>query len=93
MQQLSSGVYVYLPLLHRTLTKLAEIVREEMEAAGAVELLMPALQPRELWEESGRWERYTAVDGIMFALKDRRGAPLAWGPRTKRSSPTSCDAR
>jgi prolyl-tRNA synthetase len=80
MQQLSAGVYVYLPLLQRTLTKLAQIVREEMVAAGAVELLMPALQPRELWEESGRWERYTAIDGIMFAFKDRRGATTCLGP-------------
>ena len=80
MQQLSAGVYIYLPLLHRTLARLSQIVREEMEAAGAVELLMPALQPRELWEESGRWERYTAVDGIMFAFKDRRGATACLGP-------------
>ncbi len=80
MEQLSAGVYVYLPLLHRTLSKLSQIVREEMEASGAVELLMPALQPRELWEESGRWERYTAIDGIMFAFKDRRGATNCLGP-------------
>jgi prolyl-tRNA synthetase len=80
IQQLSAGVYIYLPLLHRTLGKISQIVREEMEAAGGVELLMPALQPRELWEESGRWERYTAVDGIMFAFKDRRGATACLGP-------------
>ncbi len=80
IQQLSAGVYVYLPLLYRTLARLSQIVREEMEAAGAVELLMPALQPRELWEESGRWERYTAIDGIMFAFKDRRGATACLGP-------------
>ena len=80
IQQLSAGVYVYLPLLHRTLSKLSRIVREEMVAAGGVELLMPALQPRELWEESGRWERYTAIDGIMFAFKDRRGATACLGP-------------
>jgi prolyl-tRNA synthetase len=80
IQQLSAGVYVYLPLLYRTLTKLSRIVREEMEAAGGVELLMPALQPRELWQESGRWERYTAVDCIMFAFKDRRGATACLGP-------------
>ncbi|MGA2864800.1 MAG: proline--tRNA ligase [Verrucomicrobiota bacterium] len=80
IQQLCAGVYVYLPLLHRTLARLSEIVRQEMEAAGAVELLMPALQPRELWEESGRWERYTAVDGIMFAFADRRGATVCLGP-------------
>jgi prolyl-tRNA synthetase len=80
IQPLSAGVYIYLPLLLRTLNKLAQIVREEMNATGAVELLMPALQPRELWEESGRWERYTAVDGIMFAFKDRRGAMACLGP-------------
>ena len=80
IQQLSAGVYVYLPLLHRVLAKLSQIVREEMVAAGGVELLMPALQPRELWEESGRWERYTAIDGIMFAFKDRRGATTCLGP-------------
>src|ERR1051326_7703534 len=80
IQELSSGVYNYMPLLFRTLGKLSQIVREEMEAAGAVELLMPALQPRELWEESGRWERYTAIDGIMFTFKDRRGATVCLGP-------------
>ncbi|MFM1945179.1 MAG: Prolyl-tRNA synthetase [Verrucomicrobiota bacterium] len=80
MQQLSAGVYAYLPLLHRTLSKLSQIIREEMEAAGAEELLMPALQPKELWEESGRWERYTAVDGIMFAFKDRRESVACLGP-------------
>src|SRR5512143_3295659 len=80
IQQLSAGVYNYMPLLLRTLNKISQIVREEMTAAGAVELLMPALQPRELWEETGRWERYTAVDGIMFAFKDRRGATACLGP-------------
>jgi prolyl-tRNA synthetase len=80
IQQLSAGVYNYLPLLLRSLNKLSQIIWEEMAAAGAVELLMPALQPRELWEESGRWDRYTAVDGIMFAFKDRRGATACLGP-------------
>ena len=70
----------YLPLLLRTLNKISQIVREEMVAAGAEELLMPALQTKELWEESGRWERYTAVDGIMFAFKDRRGGTVCLGP-------------
>jgi prolyl-tRNA synthetase len=80
IQQLSAGVYVYLPLLLRTLNKISQIIREEMNAAGSEELLMPALQPRELWEETGRWERYTAVDGIMFSFKDRRGAVACLGP-------------
>ncbi|HSA01291.1 MAG TPA: proline--tRNA ligase, partial [Candidatus Paceibacterota bacterium] len=80
LQQLAAGVYVYQPLLLRTLNKIAQVVREEMTAAGAEELLMPALQPRELWEESGRWERYTNIDGIMFAFKDRRGGMVCLGP-------------
>jgi prolyl-tRNA synthetase len=80
MQQLAAGIYIYLPLLLRTLNKICQVVREEMNAAGAQELLMPALHPKELWEESGRWERYTAVDGIMFAFKDRRGATVCLGP-------------
>ena len=80
IQQLSAGVYIYMPLLLRVLNKISAIVREEMETAGAEELLMPAIQPRELWEESGRWERYTAIDGIMFAFKDRRGATVCLGP-------------
>ncbi|MGC8828689.1 MAG: proline--tRNA ligase [Verrucomicrobiia bacterium] len=80
IQQLSAGVYIYMPLLYRVLTKISQIVREEMVAAGAEELLMPALQPKELWEESGRWERYTAIDGIMFAFKDRRGSTVCLGP-------------
>lgn len=80
IQQLSAGVYIYMPLLYRVLTKISQIVREEMVAAGAEELLMPALQPKELWEESGRWERYTAIDGIMFSFKDRRGSTVCLGP-------------
>ncbi len=80
IQQLSAGVYVYQPLMLRTLNKISNIVREEMAAAGSEELLMPAMQPSELWEETGRWERYTAVDGIMFAFKDRRGSMCCLGP-------------
>jgi prolyl-tRNA synthetase len=80
ISQLSAGVYVYQPLLLRTLNKLSQIIREEMTTAGSEELLMPALQPRELWEETGRWERYTAVDGIMFGFKDRRGSTVCLGP-------------
>ena len=67
-------------LMLRTLNKISNIIREEMNTAGSEELLMPALQPRELWEETGRWERYTAVDGIMFSFKDRRGATSCLGP-------------
>lgn len=80
LKQVSAGVYSYLPLLYRTLQKISQIVREEMNAAGGEELLMPALQPKELWEESGRWERYTDLDGIMFAFQDRRESTVSLGP-------------
>jgi len=80
IKQLSAGLYVYMPLLLRSLNKISQIVREEMNLAGGEELLMPAIQPRELWEESGRWERYTNVDGIMFAFEDRRGSTVCLGP-------------
>ncbi len=79
LQKLTAGIYVYGPLLTRVLRKIEAIVREEHERAGCQELLMPALQPRELWEESGRWDRYVK-DGILFNLKDRKGAALCLGP-------------
>jgi len=58
IRQLGAGAYTYMPLGQRVLLKVVEIVREEMDAAGAIELLMPALQPVELWKESGRYEAY-----------------------------------
>lgn len=80
MQQIAAGVYAYKPLLLRVLNKITGIIREELNTRGCSELLMPALQPRELWEESGRWERYTKVDGIMFSFLDRRDAKVCLGP-------------
>ncbi|RMD84736.1 MAG: proline--tRNA ligase [Candidatus Dadabacteria bacterium] len=80
IRQVSAGVYTYMPLLHRVLRKISQIIREEMDGAGAEELTMPAIQPSELWIETGRWERYTKVDGIMFSFKDRRGATVCLGP-------------
>jgi len=77
--KLSSGIYVYGPLLWRVLRKIEAIVREEHERVGAQELLMPAIQPRELWEESDRWDRYVA-DGILFHFTDRKGAEVCLGP-------------
>ena len=55
IRRVGSGVYVYLPLLWRVLQKISAIVREEMNATGATECLLPQLQPAELWQESGRW--------------------------------------
>src|SRR5438477_7832861 len=73
IRQLSAGIYSILPLGQRSILKIAEIVREEMNAIGGQEFYLPALNPREIWEESGRW----AVMGEnMFRLKDRKGADL-----------------
>ncbi|TMV51216.1 proline--tRNA ligase [Paenibacillus mesophilus] len=76
IRQLASGVYTYLPLGYRVLRNVERIIREEMEKAGAVELLLPALHPAELWQESGRWDVYG--DELM-RLKDRNGRPFALG--------------
>src|SRR5438067_9186788 len=73
IRQLLAGVYSILPLGQRSILKIADIVREEMNAIGAQEFLLPALNPRELWEESGRW---TVMGENMFRLKDRKGADL-----------------
>ena len=56
VRQLTAGVYSYLPLAQRTLLKITRIIREEMDRIGAQEFLLPALNPAELWKESGRWE-------------------------------------
>src|SRR5699024_9654939 len=58
IRQLAGGIYTYMPLGLRVLRKIEAIIREEMNNAGAIELLMPVVQPAELWEESGRWTEY-----------------------------------
>ena len=73
IRQLSAGLYSILPLAQRSILKITEIVREEMNAIGAQEFYLPALNPREIWEESGRW---TVMGENMFRLKDRKGADL-----------------
>ncbi|NEO26743.1 MAG: proline--tRNA ligase [Kamptonema sp. SIO4C4] len=80
IRRIGSGVYAYLPLMWRVLRKISEIVREEMDATGAQECLLPQLQPAELWQESGRWETYTKAEGIMFAFRDRREQEVSLGP-------------
>ncbi|MBS5803282.1 MAG: proline--tRNA ligase [Brachyspira sp.] len=77
IRKLTSGVYNYLPLMWRVLKKIENIVREEMDAAGAQELLMPFVQPKELWEESGRWEAYGKE---LMRLKDRHDRVMCLGP-------------
>jgi prolyl-tRNA synthetase len=80
IRRLSPGVYAYLPLMWRVLRKVSQVVREEMDRAGALETLLPQLQPAELWQRSGRWAGYTAGEGIMFHLEDRQGRELGLGP-------------
>jgi prolyl-tRNA synthetase len=75
IRQLGSGLYSYLPLGWRVLQKIQGIVREEMDRAGAIEMLMPAMHPAELWAESGR----DKMD-ILFRLKDSRGSDMILGP-------------
>lgn len=77
IRKLSSGVYNYLPLMWRVLKKIENIVREEMDNAGAQELLMPFVQPKELWEESGRWEVYGKE---LMRLTDRHNREMCLGP-------------
>jgi len=73
IRQLSAGIYSILPLGQRAILKITTIVREEMDGIGAQEFYLPALNPREIWEESGRW---TVMGENMFRLKDRKGADL-----------------
>lgn len=80
IRRIGSGIYAYLPLMWRVLQKVSRIVREEMDATGAQECLLPQVQPAELWQESGRWDTYTEAEGIMFSLQDRQGRQLGLGP-------------
>ncbi|MCI2947212.1 proline--tRNA ligase [Staphylococcus caledonicus] len=77
IKQSTSGIYSYLPLATRVLNNISRIIREEMERVDAVEILMPALQQAELWEESGRWGAYGPE---LMRLKDRNGREFALGP-------------
>jgi len=74
VRQLAAGIYVYLPAGWRVMQKIEQVIREEMDAIGCQEMLMPVLQPAEIWQESGRWD---AIGGEMFRLKDRKGADMA----------------
>lgn len=80
IRRIGSGLYAYLPLMWRVLTKVSKIVREEMDATGAQECLLPQLQPADLWRESGRWDTYTKAEGIMFSLIDRQNREMGLGP-------------
>lgn len=77
IRQLTAGVYIYLPLGWRVLRKIEKIVREEMDAIGSQEMLLPVLHPAELWDETGRRK---GMEDILFQLKDKKGRSLLLGP-------------
>ncbi|MBQ0764614.1 proline--tRNA ligase [Marinobacter psychrophilus] len=77
IRKLAAGLYTWLPMGLRTLRKVERIVREEMDRSGAQELLMPAVQPAELWRESGRWDEY---GGELLRMNDRHGREFCFGP-------------
>ncbi|EIJ32855.1 proline--tRNA ligase [Thiothrix nivea] len=77
IRRLASGLYTWMPYGLRVLRKVEAIVREEMNNAGAIEVLMPSVQPAELWQESGRWEKYGAE---LLRIKDRHARDFCYGP-------------
>ena len=77
IRKLASGLYTWSPLGLRVLRKVEGIVREEMNRAGAIEMLMPSVQPKELWEETGRWQKF---GGQLLKIKDRKEQEFCYGP-------------
>jgi prolyl-tRNA synthetase len=77
IRQTAAGIYAWLPLGFRVLKKIEQIVREEQDKAGAVELLMPTIQSADLWRESGRFDAYGPE---MLRFPDRRGSEMLYGP-------------
>ena len=77
MRRLASGLFTWMPLGLRVLRKVEQVVREEMDRAGALELLMPAIQPAELWQESGRWDIYGS---LLLRMRDRHDREFCFGP-------------
>jgi prolyl-tRNA synthetase len=78
IRKLASGIYNWLPMGLRVLQKVEGIIREEMNASGALEVMMPVVQPAELWQESGRWAQYD--DGLLLKFKDRHDRDFCFGP-------------
>ena len=77
MRKSTNGMYTYLPLAWRVIKKIENIIRDEMDHAGCQEIMMPIMQPAEIWKESGRWDAYGAE---MVRLKDRHGHEYCLGP-------------
>src|SRR3546814_8601692 len=83
IRKLAGGIYTYMPLGLKVIRKIEAIVRDEMNAAGAIELLMPVVQPAELWPESGRWEQYGAE---LLRIKDRHQRDFVLQPTDRKST-------
>ncbi len=77
IRKLAAGIYTWTPLGLRVLRKVEAVVREEMDRAGAIELLMPTVQPAELWQETGRWQKF---GGQLLKIRDRKEADYCYGP-------------
>ncbi|HEX7370771.1 MAG TPA: proline--tRNA ligase [Rhodanobacteraceae bacterium] len=77
VRKLASGIYTWSPLGLRVMRKVETVVREEMDRAGAIELSMPTIQPKELWQETGRWQKF---GGQLLKIKDRKEAEYCYGP-------------
>jgi prolyl-tRNA synthetase len=77
IRRLASGLFTWMPLGLRVLRKVENIIREEMNRAGALEVLMPAVQPAELWQESGRWDKY---GHLLLRMRDRHNRDYCFGP-------------
>ena len=77
IRKLTSGIYTYLPLGWKALQKISDIIRQEMNRFGAIEIRMPAVQPGDLWKESGRWEVYGRE---LLRFQDRHGRDYCLGP-------------
>ena len=80
IRKIASGLYTWLPMGLRVLRKVEAVVRDEMDKAGALEVLMPAIQPAELWQESGRWEQYGPE---LLRFNDRHQRGFCLGPHTR----------
>ncbi len=80
IRRVSSGIYAYMPLMLKVIEKISTIIDKELIKIGCSKLLLPQLHPGELWEKSGRWEGYTAGEGIMFNLKDRHERSYGLAP-------------
>jgi len=80
IRRVSSGIYAYMPLMLKVIEKISSVIDKELIKIGCSKLLLPQLHPSDLWEKSGRWEGYTAGEGIMFNLKDRQERSYGLAP-------------